>query len=892
MFLACAWITKIKVIIKGNTASGKTHCSTVFAEILGADLLTYQMNQDLTPSIFNGQTILEENLNEKEIETIKSYLSNISQINLKLTKMIPSDSKLWTPSIFNKFFEILDKMIKRNILTEENKKLLLEAKSNISCIITPQGRFKEAESQTSLGLVNGSWFLYDDIQFATSDLLSIMTPLCSENPSINLFNAKDSPKYTSEIGDNSMKNVKLINQNFNLIMTFNPKYCKNSNGLDPILENKCLSFNLPQNDNNYESTAQIFYGGLVNSNIDYEISYQLGGKLANIHMLSKKESLENKEFFEGDSIFTSRTINRAIKYIETKISETSKKKDINLSNIIKVIIDKLYARPYIHQGFINNGEKSYQLLFRDKIVENFTKEIDKYSISYSDNDFNDNKKLLEQLRDIQIGITESKAKDFNFLDFVMNSLNIKLESINFILKHIDSTLFLINTSSTNLKSTHINNYYQISIIYKILNNIMKYGSEIGGEYNLCSLNDPQLLKIEQLRWPILRLKLLENLLRDKDNKLFPQILKREYISKSSNEEEDYIFENQTSFDILKLISEMVNKPEISSFISLIKYINDKLKLFKEIKTYINNYIPYYKFRSTYLNEISEWLPLILKCIEKNQKFKIKFGNGIEYIFENYQGKEKGKFEKLYFYFTSNKLELSHHSEYKIKNEKLNINKEKEKDLVYRFHYFVNKILETVNLNDVTLKQIKDESKKRTSFKNESRYSYFKISNLFENNSVNNSVGKFWMIIYNMDVKSVEAVRSILTKNEQNIFNLLLHFYNNDKIEEIDKYIKFTESLEFYNEDLIILNLEADELYIHQKIRKFEKSNKTKKDKENLEILKSTKLKSERQKFESINYYTLEIEQNKIVNLYNELIQKIEDIFIADKESKEKKELIK
>ena len=890
LFLACAWVTKIKVIIKGNTASGKTHCASIFAQMLGADLLIYQINQDLTPSIFNGQTILEENLNVKEIESIKSYLSEINKINSKLTQAIPSDSKSWIPSKFNVFFKKIDEIIKGDKLSEENKKLLFKAKSKISCIISPQGRFKEAESQTSLGLINGSWFLYDDIQFATSDLLSIMTPLCSEKPSINLFNAKDSPKYTSEIEYNSMNNVKLINPNFNLIMTFNPKYCKNSNGIDPIIENKCLSFNLPSNDINYESTAQIFYGGLVNSNNDYETSYQLGGKLASVHMLSKKKSLENKEFFEGDSIFTSRTINRAIKYIEKKIFEKiSKGKDINLSNIIKVIIDKLYARPFIHQGFINNGEKSYQLLFREEILKNFSKEIDKYSRTYSGNEFDDNKKLLEQLRDIQIGITESKAKEFKFLEFVINSLNVKLESINFILAHIDSTLSLINNSAINLSSQHINNYYQISIIHKILNNIMKYGIKVSGKYNSCSLNDPQLLEIEQLRWPILRLKLLEKLLRDKNNKLFPQILKREYISKSTEEGEEDIFENKISMDILILISEMVKNPEISSFINLIKYINENLRSFEEIKTYINNYIPYYKFRSTNLDEISEWLPLILKCIEKNQKFKINFGNGIEYIFENNQRNEKGKFDKLNFYFTSNELKLSHHSECKIQGEKLSINKEK-KDTVFRFYYFVNKILEVINLNDFILKKIKDESKKKNSFKKEKRYLYFKISNLFENNSVKNSVGKFWMVIYNMNVKSVEAFKSILTKNEQNIFNLFLRFYNNDKIEELDKFIKFTESLEFYNENLIALKLEADQYYVSQKIKKFQSSQKTEKDKYDLEILQNVSLKLEKQKFESINYYTSEIAQDKIVKLYSELIQNVEDVFIADKETKEKKEL--
>ena len=36
------------------------------------------------------------------------------------------------------------------------------------------------------------------------------------------------------------------------------------------------------------------------------------------------------------------------------------------------------------------------------------KKIDKYSRTYSDNNFDDNIKLLEQLRDIQIAVTEKK----------------------------------------------------------------------------------------------------------------------------------------------------------------------------------------------------------------------------------------------------------------------------------------------------------------------------------------------------------------------------------------------------------------------------------------------------------------------------------------------------
>ena len=240
LFLACAWLTKSKIIIKGDTASGKTHCATLFSEMMGADLLTYQMNQDVTTSIFTGQSILEEDLNKEEIKTIKSYLSEVDHIKIgrsNVSQLLPPDPKEWTPSIFNLFFDMIDKYVKIS-KNDENNKLLKLIKSKINCIISPQGRFKEAESQTTKGLISGSWFLYDDIQFSSPDLLSIMTPLCSDKPKLNLFNAKDSPKYDSEINSNSMKNVKLIHQNFNLIMTFNPKYCKNSQGLDPILENK------------------------------------------------------------------------------------------------------------------------------------------------------------------------------------------------------------------------------------------------------------------------------------------------------------------------------------------------------------------------------------------------------------------------------------------------------------------------------------------------------------------------------------------------------------------------------------------------------------------------------------------------------------------------------
>ena len=78
---------KINIIIKGDTAIGKTHCSIMFSEMIGIDLLTYQMNQNIIFSIFTGQRILEEDLNDEEIKLIKLYLSEINGIKSKNIKI-------------------------------------------------------------------------------------------------------------------------------------------------------------------------------------------------------------------------------------------------------------------------------------------------------------------------------------------------------------------------------------------------------------------------------------------------------------------------------------------------------------------------------------------------------------------------------------------------------------------------------------------------------------------------------------------------------------------------------------------------------------------------------------------------------------------------------------
>ena len=74
----------------------------------------------------------------------------------------------------------------------------------------------------------------------------------------------------------------------------------------------------------------------------------------------------------------------------------------------------------------------------------------------------------------------------------------------------------------------------------------------------------------------------------------------------------------------------------------------------------------------------------------------------------------------------------------------------------------------------------------------------------------------------MSDKSVKCFSKLLTNYERTIFNLLLRFFNNDKIENLDKFIAFTSSIKFYTDNLAILELEADEKFVEKKIHYIKK----------------------------------------------------------------------
>ena len=76
-----------------------------------------------------------------------------------------------------------------------------------------------------------------------------------------------------------------------------------------------------------------------------------------------------------------------------------------------------------------------------------------------------------------------------------------------------------------------------------------------------------------------------------------------------------------------------------------------------------------------------------------------------------------------------------------------------------------------------------------------RYRFFIISYLFGSSKID-SEEKFWMIINNMNDKSVKSLCKLYTSYEKIIFKLFLHFVNNNNEKNVYKFIEFTKSLGF------------------------------------------------------------------------------------------------
>jgi hypothetical protein len=229
----------------------------------------------------------------------------------------------------------------------------------------------------------------------------------------------------------------------------------------------------------------------------------------------------------------------------------------------------------------------------------------------------------------------------------------------------------------------------------------------------------------------------------------------------------------------------------------------------------------------------------------------------------------------------------------LENCSLKIKDDSKETEISKFYFIVNTILdrEKISKNDYN-SIFKKKQKKLDNFSdNELRHKYVKISDLFEYNN-SNIIGKFFIILYDMNYESTKSLINLLTTYEQDIFNIFLKFYTNDKPENIDKYISFINSVNFYTDELVILHLEADKKYVSRRIDQFKNSTKTEEDRLLLESFNNTILVKEKEKFLAINYFVDQIKRDEIVDEYQRYIQEINDLFIEDEKERKKNRIEK
>ena len=325
--------------------------------MLGQKLIVYQINKETGLSIFTGQSTLQNNLEKEEISIVEQYFTSLSKNeNFKnyfkenITEEIIR--KNWTVKEFNNLIKEIRNYIKINNanIEEDEYNEFKKIANELEDLIQPYKRLKKNKSIFIDALEKGYWVLIDGIESANPVISDKLIRLCDENAELDL----------TETGENIIygKNNKNIHKDFHLFINYNPLNRFNNNQLSEMFLNKCITFSLSPMDSDIESSAQIIYGFMKNSNNLNEIlCKQLASKIAKIHQEMNKKIFINQEFFSGGVEFTGRTI----KNIGEELSKSE-----NENDLCNRLVNSLYSN-YLNS--INNKNDVNNILEIKKIIK-------------------------------------------------------------------------------------------------------------------------------------------------------------------------------------------------------------------------------------------------------------------------------------------------------------------------------------------------------------------------------------------------------------------------------------------------------------------------------------------------------------------------------------------
>ena len=209
------------------------------------------MDADTDSSFISGQPKILDKLEEDEIMKISKLFSQIND-NALDKKIFDEDEfesiKEWGKEEFkeiidrikNNLFNVTAEEIPLNDELNNNNEIKISKKSLveknlkiIQNIIMPANRFKSVTSTVIKALKNGERVLIDNIQFASSQIIELISCLYGKNPFLDLIEKGEDFYFSSE---ENAKNK--IHKDFRIFITVAPSYSINSNLIDQTLRQK------------------------------------------------------------------------------------------------------------------------------------------------------------------------------------------------------------------------------------------------------------------------------------------------------------------------------------------------------------------------------------------------------------------------------------------------------------------------------------------------------------------------------------------------------------------------------------------------------------------------------------------------------------------------------
>ena len=605
---------------------------------------------------------------------------------------------------------------------------------------------------------------------ANTQISEKLSSLCGETPTLNIFE--------SGLDDLNFDSSN-INPNFRLFIIYNPS-AQNAKKIDQSLFNKCIKFTLPSIDSSPRDATTMLYESISNnSNIDdFSLWSNLSARIAKYHIEETKKSKENTDLVAGNVPFTSRNLY----FISNDFHKTFDKLNPTVESWLQSIFDNYYWR-----SFINYSQKE-----RKKLIENTLNIIkavpdQQYKVD-KELDFNEEfKEIVEDLISIQAYAAKNiEYRDFFFVNFLQNCLLVpinkdKLESLY---NNLEDTILLLDNNEE-MDEMLKNKFYQILFIKNNYENLLNNFENVSGFEDKLELINEQLLKNNDIKLYLLRMRFLYQLLKQKNNNIYESNINYKLFNPYSNE-------------LSKKLLDLIQHKNKRSFEDLIIFLFENPDSFK----IIDNYYPYNnnELKEGELKYANYYIYLWHNLFMKKFNFSVRFGEHKYYIiFPNEE--QDGKLTSYFILNEKKSLIMS-------KDSYLKLNTKNNNSYTYNYSYVDNPSEEnTKNFIQWTFNNY-NRLFKESSLKTFKEIDDLQLEsyNFFTNNS-SSLISRIWSLLINLTDKYSNVLSYFLKSFcflEKDVIEIFQFLYNNLEANHLNDIINNMKIISFFCDSESIL----------------------------------------------------------------------------------------